>query len=160
MPEPPSGLQAEGVPDLIDGLPEKKATGDAQEGIEPPHDRPVAVDEYGTTAREQHDGESLDMRLARDEPEPDVYGAADEGPGVDDPFSQGAGQGVGRLVEPDEGARTDAEPDMVAADLGTDGGGYAAEESAMHVVPEAVETSGTAARAGDPSADGGDPERG
>ena len=46
-------------------------------------------------------------------------------------------RGVGRIVEPDEGARTDAEKDTVASDRGTDGGGFTAEESAMHLEPEA-----------------------
>jgi hypothetical protein len=43
---------------------------------------------------------------------------------------------VGRLVEPDEGAHTDTEADLVAGDVGTDLGGYSAEESAMHLEPE------------------------
>ena len=53
------------------------------------------------------------------------------------PFDERAGQGVGRLVEPDEGARGDTEADLVATDSGTDLGGYTAEESAMHLEPEA-----------------------
>ena len=61
---------------------------------------------------------------------------ADESEGADTPFDERAGQGVGRLVEPDEGARTDTEADLVARDAGTDLGGYSAEESAMHVEPE------------------------
>ena len=47
-----------------------------------------------------------------------------------------AGQGVGRLVGTDEGARSDTEADLVAGDVGTDLGGYSAEESAMHLEPE------------------------
>ncbi|MDG4767648.1 DUF5709 domain-containing protein [Solwaraspora sp. WMMD406] len=39
---------------------------------------------------------------------------------------------VGRLVEPDEGAHSDAEPDAVAADAGAAGGGASAEELAIH----------------------------
>jgi hypothetical protein len=85
-----------------------------------------------------HDGESLTGRLDREEP--DVLAAvgrdADESPGSDTPFDERAGQGVGRLVEPDEGARSDTEADLVATDAGTDLGGYSAEESAMHLEPE------------------------
>jgi len=39
---------------------------------------------------------------------------------------------IGRLVEPDEGARADDEPDAVATDAGAAGGGASAEELAMH----------------------------
>lgn len=61
---------------------------------------------------------------------------ADEQEGADMPFSEESGQGVGRLVAQDEGAYGDSEPDLVATDVGTDLGGYTAEESAMHVEPE------------------------
>ena len=43
---------------------------------------------------------------------------------------------MGRIVEPDEGARTDAEKDVVGSDVGRDGGDLSAEETAMHVEPE------------------------
>jgi hypothetical protein len=45
------------------------------------------------------------------------------------------GEPVGRLVEPDEGARTDDEPDSVAYDAGAAGGGATAEELAVHETP-------------------------
>lgn len=138
VPEPPSGMEAEGVPDMGYTSDAQEITGEPGEGMEPPHDTAMAVDDYGTTAEEMHDGEPLDGRLAREEP--DVLAAVDrdpdEGFGSDTPFDERAGQGVGRLVEPDEGTRPDQEPDMVAADAGTDLGGYTAEESAMHLEPE------------------------
>lgn len=43
-----------------------------------------------------------------------------------------AGGTLGRLVEPDQGARTDAEPDSVALDSGAAGGDPSAEELAVH----------------------------
>lgn len=133
LPEPESAFQAEGVPDMGYTLEEKEITGDAQEGMDPPRDQPLAVDEFGTTALEEVSGEPLDLRLSREEPE--VLAAAgtdaDESEGSDDPFRTPGG--VGRLVEPDEGARTDTETDAVAADVGTDAGGFSAEEAAMHV---------------------------
>ena len=139
IPEKPSEHEAEGLPDPGYADPGQLESGDTEAVTEPPHDTAVAVDDYGTTAREQHDGEPLDGRIAREEPE--VLAAADapadEGIGADTPFDERAGQGVGRLVEPDEGARTDTEADLVAQDVGTDLGGYSAEEAAMHVEPEA-----------------------
>ncbi len=46
------------------------------------------------------------------------------------------GRPVGRIVEPDEGARTDTDKDAVAYDAGAAGGGASAEELAMHEVRE------------------------
>ena len=139
IPETPSAMEAEGIPDL-ERSSDSLLTTDPEDayGMEPPHDMAIAVDEFGTTAAEMHDGEPLDGRIAREEPEVlslvDV--PADESEGSDTPYDERAGQGVGRLVESDEGARTDTEADMVAADVGTDLGGYSAEESAMHLEPE------------------------
>lgn len=95
---------------------------------EPPRDAPLAVDEFGTTAAEMHDGEPLDGRIAREEP--DVLSLADVN------ADESSGQGVGRIVESDEGAGSDTEAEMVAADVGTDLGDYSPEEAAMHVEPE------------------------
>jgi hypothetical protein len=116
IPETPSAYEAEGIPET-----------DQSEGYEPPHDALIAADEFGTTAAEMHEGEPLDGRLAREEP--DVIDLAS----VD---ADESAPPVGRLVESDEGARTDTEAEMVAADVGTDLGGYSAEESAMHLEPE------------------------
>jgi Family of unknown function (DUF5709) len=138
IPEPPSPMEEEGIPDLERATDVR--TGDVEDsyGMEPPHDAPLASDEFGTTATEMHDGESLDGRIAREEP--DVIDLVDQAPDEsatsDTPHAERAGQGVGRLVEPDEGARADTESDLVAADVGTDLGGYSAEESAMHLEPE------------------------
>ena len=38
-------------------------------------------------------------------------------------------------MEADEGARTDTEADAVALDVGTDSGGFTAEERAMRIEP-------------------------
>jgi hypothetical protein len=139
VPEPPSRYEEEGIPDLTELTPEQLATGQDEGYLEPPHDTPLLVDEYGTTAEEQHHGEPLDLRLSREEPDflaaADVY--PDESAGADTPFDEASGQGVGRLVDPDEGLGEDTEKDLVAYDVGTDGGGYSAEEAAMHVEPEA-----------------------
>lgn len=136
IPEAPSDTEAEGVPDPGESTAGQDATGDGGgHGQEPPHDTAIAVHEFGTTAQEEHDGESLDGRLSREQP--DVLALTgtdpDESQGSDTPFDERAGQGVGRLVEPDEGSRADTESDLVATDVGTDLGGYTAEESAMHL---------------------------
>jgi hypothetical protein len=93
-----------------------------------PNDRPVAVDDFGTTAEEQLVGESLDGRLAREVPDP----ALD----VDVPYlseAEGVGDApAGRLVEPDEGVREDDVKETIAYDVGRDEGLRSAEEAAMH----------------------------
>jgi hypothetical protein len=87
----------------------------------------ASADDFGTTVSEMRDGEPLEGRIAREEP--DVIDLAN----VDADESAPA---VGRFVESDEGARADTEAEMVAADVGADLGGYSAEESAMHLEPE------------------------
>ncbi|MCW2614237.1 MAG: hypothetical protein JWN08_1231 [Frankiales bacterium] len=138
IPEKPSESEAEGVPDPGYADPSQLAAGDDEATLEPPRDTAVAVDDFGTTAAELAEGESLDGRLDREVPEvlEAVDRPADESAGADTPFDERAGQGVGRLVEPDQGARADTEADLVATDEGTDLGGYSAEESAMHLEPE------------------------
>lgn len=139
IPDKPSEHEAEGLPDPGFADPGQLESGDTQATTEPPHDTAVAVDDYGTTGREVAEGEPLDGRIRREEPDvlSQADAPADEGVGSDTPFDEGAGQNVGRLVDPDEGARSDNEKDLVAEDRGTDLGGYTAEESAMHVEPEA-----------------------
>jgi hypothetical protein len=138
IPQPPSEYEAEGIPDPGYSPLDGDVTGQLESSTEQPRDVPLAADDFGTTARELHEGESLEGRISREEP--DVLALvdvpADESAGVDTPFDDRAGQGVGRLVEPDEGARTDTEADLVASDVGTDLGGYSAEEAAMHLEPE------------------------
>lgn len=138
IPEPADPFEEEGLAGTEDGLPSKRITGDAQDGMEPPHDYPLAVDDYGTTAAEQASGEPLDLRLSREEP--DVLAAADvpadDSPGSDSPYPVDPEERVGRIVDVDEGGRTDTEKDVVAYDAGTDMGGFSAEERAMHIEPE------------------------
>lgn len=138
FPERPSTAEAEGIPDPGYSDPGELIADDTEGTTEPPHDTAFAVDDYGTTAAEQHDGEGIDIRVAREEP--DVLAAADldtdESEDAATPYGERAGQGVGRLVESDEGAREDTEAELTARDTGTDLGGYSAEESAMHLEPE------------------------
>lgn len=119
--DPRSELEDQGIPDLQDGFPEQNWAEDPQQAPIP-GDEPMAVDDYGTTAEEQREGESLDGRLRREEPE---TGTHETDPAL-----------AGRLVQQDEGVRDDTESEEVATDVGPDTGGFTAEESAMHVEDE------------------------
>ncbi|HET7476081.1 MAG TPA: DUF5709 domain-containing protein [Dermatophilaceae bacterium] len=137
--QPEDSLDDRGVADLLD------------EGFSPP-ERPRGVNAFGTTAAEQARGESFEQRLAQEEPDPaaafdDPLATPEDMVGGDDPDAIAAEDDflgdpevgaarAGRLVAPDEGAREDAEKDMVASDVGIDGAGASAEEAAMHVITE------------------------
>jgi hypothetical protein len=102
-------LEAEGIPPLED-------TVNQDEGLMAPRDYPVAVDDYGVTANEQRTPETLQDRLAREEP--DVF--------------MGDEDTVGRLVEPDAGGLFDDEATAIAIET-EDDAGESAEEAAMHI---------------------------
>ena len=85
----------------------------------------------------------LDQLLAEEEPERDPY--ADSDGGEDDNEDRRADDlwaddepepRSGRLVADDEGAHTDDEEDLVAHDVGIDGGAASAEEAAVHIQDE------------------------
>jgi hypothetical protein len=123
-----------------------------------PLDRGVATPDrwsagmrFGTTAEEQEEGESLDQLLAEEEPDTplDEVEEAEEDDEDEDDDEDAADEDVdglllddgpdpraGRLVAEDEGAHPDDEEDLVARDVGIDGGAATAEEAAMHVVEE------------------------
>ena len=118
-------------------------------------DRPLGSEKFGTTHSEAEQGAPLEARLAEEMPEvgahdpvddivaddPAVFArdAADAEQTDDDVLADAygvegrAGGPAGRLVEPDEGAHTDTEKDMVATDVGRDGGDESPEEGAMHL---------------------------
>ena len=97
-----------------------------------PAEKPIGSRAHGTTPLEVAEGETLEERIAQEEPEPDPYAEVDEV--VDD--GQVGDERSGRLVAPDEGAHEDTEKDVIATDVGIDGAGATAEEAAMHVIPE------------------------
>jgi len=111
-------------------------------GYSPPDRAPKGYDDYPTEA-ERLQGESLDEKLAEEEPEPDPYAeddadvdredenALDEQLGLDE-----ADERTGRLVAPDAGLGEDVDKQEVALDVGIDGAGASAEEAAMHVTRE------------------------
>ncbi|MFE9537319.1 DUF5709 domain-containing protein [Streptomyces sp. NPDC006691] len=108
------------------------------EGWSPP-ERPLAVNHAGTTAQEQHEGESLDQRLAEEVPDPELDLGDDE-EDLELADAEVGDQRAGRLVAPDEGAHEDAEKDMLASDMGIDGAGASAEEAAVHLIDDAEGT--------------------
>jgi hypothetical protein len=124
--------------DVEDTLDYRGLTDALDEGYSPP-ERPWAVEDLGTTAAEQHTGESLESRLARELP--DTTGIDGDGDGMGD-LSDGDGEPwdgevgtvrAGRLTR-----QLDIdEPDTLAAeDVGIDGAGASAEEAAVHVVSD------------------------
>ena len=136
--EPSDPFEDEGQASAEPGLAGKRITGDPQEDMPVAGDRPLAVDDFGTTALEESMGEPLDGRLAREEPElletaPPVISDRE---GIDNPYPADREEQVGRIVETDEGARGDDEADAIAIDVGTDQGGFTAEERAMHIERE------------------------
>ncbi|MDH2425458.1 DUF5709 domain-containing protein [Sphaerisporangium sp. TRM90804] len=148
--DPRSRFEDEGIPDLQDGTPQQQWAVDPQEAPLP-GDRPVAVDDFGTTAEEHFQGEPLDGRLDREVPEEQPVFGVDATPAGDEgelDLDTGAQpeepsgtvwedpRSAGRLVAPDEGAHADTEAAAIADEVGPDGGGYTAEEAAMRVEPE------------------------
>jgi hypothetical protein len=136
--QPEDTLDDRGVDDLLD------------EGYSPP-ERPRGVDAFGTTLAEQRQGESIEARLAHEEPDPanafhdqlaqeDMVGGDDpDAIAAEDDFlgdGEVGGRRAGRLVAPDEGAHADTESDMVAEDVGIDGGGSSAEEAAVNIIDD------------------------
>ncbi len=122
------------------------------EGYSPP-ERPREAESFGTTAAEQEQGESIEQRLAQEEPDPDsAYGAPDNESGLDqdrlggdDPDAIDADddflgdpevgdERTGRLLAPDEGAHEDEDSELYAQDEGFAGGAASAEEAAVHTV--------------------------
>ena len=113
-------------------------------GYSPPDRAPKGYEDYPTEA-ERLQGESLDEKLAEEEPEPDPYAEAeaedatdredenalDEQLGLDE-----ADERTGRLVAPDGGFGEDVDKQEVALDVGIDGAGASAEEAAMHITRE------------------------
>jgi hypothetical protein len=104
-----------------------------------PPERPWAVEHAGVTAAERHQGETLDQRLAEEQPDLDVPDGDDIGDHDTDgellDNEVGAARS-GRLVAPDEGAHEDEESALIATDVGIDGAAASAEEAAVHIVDE------------------------
>ena len=147
-------LDSEGVPDLEGPLPEKELTGDPQEGIAPPGDRPRATVEWGITAEEQREIEPLDVRIGRELPDIGATDPVDEvvedlGIGAqplepDAPIDYVGALDVDVDVEDLVGKEligddllNDDEKDLVALAVASDpDDALSAEEAAIHIVDE------------------------
>ena len=120
LPRPAPDVLEDGIP-ATDEVPEELLrTGEVSEGPIPPGDRPLVADDWGTTPWEEREGEPLDLRLAREEP---------DGPGLlDEP--------VPLLYQPGAEYWEDEEP----AEIGDVDARWedtpSAEELAIHVVEE------------------------
>jgi Family of unknown function (DUF5709) len=142
-------LQDYQVQDSTDTLSGAPGDDPLDRGVVPPERWSAGV-RYGVTAGEQEEGESLDRLLSEEEPDPalayedDDEDDEDEGEDLDAGdedvdgllLDDGPDPRAGRLVAEDEGAHPDDEEDLVATDVGIDGGGASAEEAAIHVVEE------------------------
>jgi hypothetical protein len=108
------------------------------EGYSPP-EKWSPAEGFGNTPAEEEQGETLEQRIAQEEPEPDPYElAASESEDVtgEDVTGEVGTERAGRLVDEDEGLGPDLEKDLVAEDVGIDGAGASAEEAAVHVIDD------------------------
>lgn len=123
-------LQDEGIPDLEDGSP-AAAWAEDPEFMPLPGEGPGASTDFGTTALEQSEGESLAGRLARELPDD-----ADVVRRAEDPEQAGMQLEQDGLTEPGDDSFTDSVSDDVVATADGPVGGEGPEEAAVHVVEE------------------------
>jgi hypothetical protein len=135
----PEGQTARDVFPEDDGIPEVSqddsptmARSEDPEFAPLPGERPGSASDFGTTAREQAEGESLDGRLARELPDIDADTPPDVRP-AEDPD-----RGVGQLeqdvdTDPGDDSGTERTADDVEATADQPVGGQGPEESAVHL---------------------------
>jgi len=117
--QPEDTLEDRGVEDVLD------------EGYSPP--------EFETDhLRHPEGGETLDERLAEEEPE--IWAQVESERDVDildgDVGGEVGRERTGRLMAPDEGAHEDVDSELLGEDEGIDGAGASAEEAAMHTIED------------------------
>lgn len=117
--QPEDSLDDRGVDDVLD------------EGYSPPERETDHL-------RHPQGGESLDERLADEEPE--VWAQVDAEADADildgDVGGEVGRARTGRLMAPDQGSGPDVDSEMTAEDEGIDGAGASAEEAAMHTIED------------------------
>src|SRR6476661_5170705 len=123
--------------DSLTGEPGQPGDDPLDRGVAPP-ERWSAVIRSGSDGSEQ---ESLDQLLGEEEPDTaldldDELPEDREDDDEADEYDDGPDPRAGRLVAEDEGAHSDDEEDLVATDVGIDGGAASAEEAAIHVVED------------------------
>lgn len=85
--------------------------------------------------QEPREHESLDGRLADEQPDP-TYSEDDDTPDEQSGDDEVGARRAGRLVAPDAGYGEDVESDLLGSDVGIDGGAASAEEAAVHVIED------------------------
>ena len=119
--QPQDSLVDIGVDDVLD------------EGYEPPDREPRAMRSF----EDGEDGhESLDERLADEEPDVGAVDPLTGEPEGDWDIDELDGPRAGRLVAPDQGTEPDEESELIAQDVGIDGGAASAEEAAVHYIDD------------------------
>jgi Family of unknown function (DUF5709) len=130
--------------DSLTGEPGEPGNDPLDRGVAPP-ERWSSVIRSGSDAGQQ---ESLDQLLAEEEPDTlfdrdddDLPEDSEDNDEADEYLDgllldDGPDPRAGRLVAEDEGAHPDDEEDLVARDVGIDGGAASAEEAAIHVVED------------------------
>lgn len=125
--EPEDSLEDRGVADALD------------EGYSPP-DRAWELNDYGLTAREAAEHESLNGRLARELPDimvGDGDGLGDASDTDGELYDDEVGtQRSGRLIDVQPAGEVDDYAYLYAVDIGRDGGAASAEEAAVHIVAD------------------------
>jgi hypothetical protein len=87
-----------------------------------PPDRPYVLDDDQVTARGMWEGETLDQRLAQEQPDTTLPSGAES-------------DRAGRLAADDYAPDTWSATSLDAVDVGISGGAATAEEAAVHVLP-------------------------
>jgi hypothetical protein len=123
--------------DLTDYQPlDSYDTLDGDPGDDPLDRGVIPPERWSAAMRTGTDGESLDQLLAEEEPEPSL-GADEDWPSDDDPWpDESSDPRAGRLVAHDGGHHVRRQAELVAHDVGPDGGGATAEEAAVHVIDD------------------------
>ncbi len=116
--QPSDTLDDRGVDDVLD------------EGYSPPDREPSHL----RHPHEVDEPETLDERLAEEEPEVGANLEDEDDDNLDD--GEVGDARSGRLVAADQGTGDDEDSDLWASDAGIDGAGASAEEAAMHVVDD------------------------
>ncbi|MFF5448070.1 DUF5709 domain-containing protein [Streptomyces sp. NPDC012888] len=109
--------RAESQPDMQNALGEPDLDQTMDTGYSPP-DRPLASTRFGTTAGEQHTGETLDQRLAQEEPEPDprVPPGGEDAPAPESPADTDLEAADLGVADRDPAGREDSEEQDVTGD--------------------------------------------
>ena len=123
MPTQDDDLEEEGQPQLYDPPPGQDIETD-QTAPSVPRDRPLGVNQWGTTEAEERVDEPLYRRVRREQPDVDERAYAGDNPAP-------------RLLQPDSDIEEiDETAEEVAFTAEDDSAGLSAEEAAVHIVDE------------------------